>query len=181
MALADRPQLFCSDLRFRFAAWGIVLLAMVHLCWLESRPGSEARKVCPLTTEFTARRAEMAKAEQFDRIADRTGNDNVLLTVAASAKTNPAVESYAEFYYYRISYALYPRRLYVAPPDKVINNGSDIRRTEFRPSQQWLREQDVRSVLIFGGDIASGRMLWLVSLQQWESLTGMQTNKPGGN
>ena len=162
----------------RFAAWAIVLLALVHFCWLEAGPGSELRKVCPLAPEASARHAALAKEEQMDRIADRMGGSNAFLTVDAGSRTNPAVESYLAFYYYRISYALYPRRLYVAPPDKVINTGADLQQIEFTPGPEWLRERDVGSVLQFGGDVASGRLLWLESVEKWEHQARMLTNNP---
>ena len=54
--------------------------------------------------------------------------------------------------------------MYLAPADKVINNGSDIMRAEFSPSPQWLQAHDVRSVLVFGNDNAGGETLRLETL-----------------
>jgi hypothetical protein len=119
--------------------------------------------------------------EQLDRIADQTGNGNVLLKLAGYAKTNPVVENSLSFVYFRTSYALYPRRLYVAPADQVINNGRDMMRIEFSPSQQWLHEHDVRSVFTFGNDNAGGETLRLEILPPRDDQAGMPTNKSGGN
>jgi hypothetical protein len=166
---------------FRYAAWGVVLLVLIHLCWLQLRPESELHQICAFVTQSTASRAAMTQYEQLDRMADRTGNGNVLLKLAGYAKTNPVVENSLSFVYYRTSYALYPRRLYVAPADQVINNGRDIMRSEFSPSQQWLQEHDVRSVFTFGNDNAGGEALRLEILPSRHNQAGMPTDKSGGN
>ncbi len=166
---------------FQYAAWGVVLLVLVHLCWLQLRPESELRRTWAFATQSTASRAALMQYAQLDRIADQTASGNVLLKLAGYAKTNPVVENSLSFVYYRTSYALYPRRLYVAPADKVINNGLDIMRIEFSPSQQWLQEHDVRSVLTFGNDNAGGETLRLEILPPHDDQAGMPTNKSGGN
>ena len=174
-------QLIPADGRsFRYAAWGVVLLVLVHLCWLQLRPESELHRVCAVATQSTASRTALMQYEQLDRIADQTASGNVLLKLAGYAKTNPVVENSLSFIYYRTSYALYPRRLYVAPADKVINNGLDIMRIELSPSQQWLQEHDVRSVLTFGNNNAGGEMLRLETLPSRDDQAGMPTNKSGG-
>ena len=174
-------QLIPADGRsFRYAAWGVVLLVLVHLCWLQLRPESELHQIRAFATHSTASRTAIMQYEQLDRMAGQTGNGNVLLKLAGYAKTNPVVENYLSFVYYRTSYALYPRRMYVAPADQVINNGRDIMRIEFNPSQQWLQEQDVRSVFTFGNDNAGGEMLRLEILPPRDDPAGMPANKSGG-
>jgi hypothetical protein len=175
-------QLIPADGRsFRYAAWGVVLLVLVHLCWLQLRPESELHQICAVATQSTARRATMMEHEQSDRIAGQAGNGNVLLKLAGYAKTNPAVENSLGYFYFRTSYVLYPRRVYAAPADQVINNGRDIMRIGFSPGPQWLQEHDVRSVLIFGNDTAGGETPRLEILQPRDGQAGMQTNKSGGN
>lgn len=175
-------QLIPADGRsFRYAAWGVVLLVLVHLCWLQLRPESELHQIYAFATQSTASRTALMQYEQLDRIADQTGNGNVLLKLAGYAKTNPVVENSLSFVYFRTSYALYPRRLYVAPADQVINNGRDMMRIEFSPSQQWLHEHDVRSVFTFGNDNAGGETLRLEILPPRDDQAGMPTNKSGGN
>jgi len=166
---------------FQYAAWGVVLLVLVHLCWLQLRPESELHQICAVATQSTASRAAMMQYEQSDRIADRTGNGNMLLKLAGDAKTNPVVENPLSFIYYRISYALYPRRMYVAPADKVINNGWDIMRIEFNPSQQWLQEHDVRFVLTLDSDNAGKATLRLEILPPRDGQAGMPAARSGGN
>jgi len=175
-------QLIPADGRsFRYAAWGVVLLVLVHLCWLQLRPESELHQIYAFATQSTASRAALMQYEQLDRIADQTGNGNVLLKLAGYAKTNPVVENSLSFVYFRTSYALYPRRIYAAPADQVINNGRDMMRIEFSPSQQWLQEHDVRSVFTFGNDNAGGETLRLEILPPRDDQAGMPTNKSGGN
>ena len=57
----------------------------------------------------------MMEHDQSDRIAGQAGDGNVLLKLAGYAKTNPVVENSLSYFYYRTSYALYPRRMYACP------------------------------------------------------------------
>ena len=140
--------------RFRYAAWGVVLLVLIHLCWLQLRSESELHRIFVVATESATRRAAMMKHEPSDRIAWPAADGNVLLGLAGYAKTNPVVAHSLGYFYFQTSYALYPRRLYAAPADQVINDGRDIMRIGFSPGPQWLQAHDVRSVLIFGKDNA---------------------------
>ena len=154
---------------------------LVHLCWLQLRPESELHQFCAVATGSTARRAAMMQHEQSDRIAGQAVDGNVLLKLAGYAKTNPVVANSLGYFYFRTSYTLYPRRLYAAPADQVINSGRDIMRIGFNPGPQWLQEHDVRSVLIFGNDTAGEETPRLEILQPRDGQAGMQTNKSGGN
>jgi hypothetical protein len=166
---------------FRYAAWGIVLLVLVHLCWLQLRPESELHRILAFATQSPASRAALMPYEQLDRIAGQTGNGNVLLKLAGYAKTNPVVENSLSFVYFRTSYALYPRRVYAAPADKVINNGRDIMQTDFDPGPEWLQAHGVRSVLVFGSDKAGGGTLRVEILPPQNDQAGMSAGKSGDN
>ena len=166
---------------FEYAAWGVVLLVLVHLCWLQLRPESELHRFYAVATESPASRADMMEQKQSDRIAWQATDGNMLLRLAGYAKTNPAVANSLGYFYFQTSYALYPRRLYAAPADQVINDGRDIMRIGFNPGPQWLQAHDVRSVLIFGKDNASEETPRLEILQPRDGQAGMQTNKSGGN
>ena len=165
----------------KYTAWGIVLLALVQLCWLQGRPGSEWRQICAAATERAAGHPAAPPDEPYDRIAQQAGQGNVVLKLAGYARTNPAVENSLGYFYYRAAYALYPRRVYVAPADEVINNGKDIMRAEFHPGRQWLQEHDVRSVLTFGNDHAGGETPHWELLSPEDGGAGARTNQPGGN
>jgi len=99
--------------------------------------------------------AAMTRYEACDRIADEAGDANVLLKLTGYLNTSD--KSDLEFFYYRAGYSLYPRRLYVAPSDTIINNGWDILRVRFDPDPQWLRKRNVRLVLTISKD-NTGRM-----------------------
>jgi len=75
--------------------------------------------------------------EQVDRISVLAGSGNVALKLVGHAKTNPAYENILEYIYYRSNYALYPRRLYVAPVGRIIKDGRDIMGAQFDPTPQW--------------------------------------------
>ena len=165
----------------QYAAWGVVLLALVHLCWLQLRPESELHRFFAVAAESSTRRAAMLEHEQSGRIAGQAPDGNILLRLAGYAKTNPVVANSLGYFYFQTSYALYPRRVYAATADKVINNGQDIMRIGFNPDPQWLQAHDVRSVLIFGKDNASEETPRLEILQPPDHQARMQANKPGGN
>lgn len=164
----------------RYAAWGVVLLALVQLCWLQLRPESELRQICAMATTST-RRAALTEQEQFDQMVSQAGNGNVLLKLAGYARTNPVVEHSLGYFYFRTSYALYPRRLYAAPADQVINDGRDIMRIGFSPGPQWLQAHDVHSVLTFGNGNTGGETPRLEILPPMADPAGMPTRQPGGN
>ena len=166
---------------FQYAAWGVVLLALVHLCWLQLRPESEWHRFHAVTTKSITRPTAMMVHDQSDRIAGQPVDGNVLLKLAGYAKTNPVVANSLAYFYFQNSYALYPRRLYAATADQVINDGQDIMRIGFGPGPQWLQAHDVRSVLIFGNDTAGGETPRWERLQPRDGQAGMQTNKSGGN
>lgn len=50
-------------------------------------------------------------------------------------------------FYFRATYALYPRRVLVGSDDRIINNAEQLIETVERPDIAWLRSHDVRSVL----------------------------------
>jgi hypothetical protein len=165
---------------FEYAAWGIVLLVLVHLCWLQLRPESGWHRIHAVATKSAASRAAGMPEEQWGKIAGPAGNGNGLLKLAGYAKTNLAVENHLSFFYHWTSYALYPRRLYVAPPDTVINKGRDIMQAAFNPDRQWLQQHDVRFVLMFGNDKPGGETPRLEILPPIDGEDGMQTNRSGG-
>jgi len=172
--------IFAGHKLFVYSAWGIVLLTLVHLCVRQLRPNSECRQLHAVATKSAARHALVAPYESLDRITGQTDNGSVLFKLAGSAKTNPAVKNSLEFIYYRTSYTFYPQRVYVAPADKIINNGADIMQSEFNPDRQWLLQHDVRFVLNHGNDNPSETMQLAILPLAGDS-TGVQTNRTGGN
>jgi hypothetical protein len=166
---------------FQCAAWGVVLLVLVHLCWLQLRPESELHRFWTVATNSPAGGAAMIEHEPSSRIDGQAADGNVLLRLAGYAKTNPAVAHSLCFFYFQTSYALYPKRLYAGSADQVINCGEDIMRIGFNPDPQWLQAHDVRSVLIYGKDNAGEVTPRLEILPSRDGRAGMQSNKRGGN
>jgi hypothetical protein len=166
---------------FQYAAWGIVLLALAHLCWLQLRHDSELRRFWAVTKQSTPHRMAITVQDQSGRIAGQAPDGNVLLKLAGYAKTNPVAANSLAYFYFQTSYALYPRRVYAAPADQVINDGHDIMRIGFSPGPQWLQAHDVHSVLIFGNDTPGGESPRWESLLPRDGQSGVQTNKSGGN
>jgi len=157
----------------RYAAWGAVLLTLLHLCWLQLQPGSGLRETWAdaVKSPAPASRKVAAEKESFEQIGRQTGTGNLLLHFAVSTKA-------ACYIYFLSSYVLYPRRLYVGPADSVVNNLEDLMRIEFNPGREWLQERDVRCVLTF---VKDGTPLQAHFLQPPDASAGAQTNRPGGN
>jgi hypothetical protein len=58
-------------------------------------------------------------------------------------------EPLVEKVYYRSCYAAYPRKIFVAPPEAVLNHGRDILRTRFQPADDWLdRHRIARTIAL---------------------------------
>jgi hypothetical protein len=175
-------QLIPAERRsFEYAAWGIVLLVLVHLCWLQWRPESELHQIWAVATKSAAGRAPVMPEEQWEQITGPAANGNGLLQLAGYARTNLAVQNNLGFFYHWTSYALYPRRLYVAPADTIINDGRDIMRAAFNPDRQWLQEHDVRFVLTYGNDQAGGKTPQLQMLPPPAGQAGTPANRSGGH
>lgn len=157
-------RIFADRNKVTYAAWGIVLLTLAHLCWLQRKPESELHCLRALATRSSADHTAAPAEDRYDWIAEQTGDGNVLLKLAGYAATNPAVENSLGYLYFRAGYELYPRRIYAAPNDEVINNGRDIMRADFNPDGDWLREHHVQWELIFGNNHAAGEPPLLKSL-----------------
>jgi hypothetical protein len=176
-AVADKFRL----MNLRYAVWGIVLLTLVHLCWLQSQPGSGLRSLYAVTIRSSSSHTALAPFQQLDRITGQTTNANVLLLLAGGARTNSAVENSLSFTYFRANYILYPRRMYAAPAHTVINRGGDIQRLDFNPDRQWLQSHDIHWVLTLGRDSAGGAMVRLEPFPPPDNPAGVSAGKTGGN
>jgi len=60
---------------------------------------------------------------------------------------NKADAGYAQNIYFRGVFVLFPRPLLVSDPHARINNGYDLLKNNWYPSDPWLAEQGVGSVL----------------------------------
>jgi hypothetical protein len=162
----------------RYAAWAAVLLTLGHLCWLQLRTGSASRQNW---STMTSRDAGGGTRQALVPTAAAGIDGNILLRRAGYARTNLVIENSLFYFYFHTSYALYPRRIFVAPADRVIVNGLDIMRTEFNPDRRWLVEHQVRYVATFSGSQTSERLTPGNMISVEEYLSGAQTNRVGGN
>ena len=137
---------------FEYAAWGIVLLLVAHLCWLQLQTGSPFHQAFELAMKPAADRGPARPMAAFDQIAREAGDGNVLLALAGPAQTSRYFDNSLGYFYFHANYVLYPKRLYIAPASRIINNGTDVRLADFHPDRQWLEEHHVRSMLTYYGD-----------------------------
>jgi hypothetical protein len=81
-----------------------------------------------------------------DIYSDLPSGENALLQVKDFGMTN---ERLAEELYFRSCYCVYPRRIFVATPGKVINRGADILADGFSPDSDWLDRHRVSRIVLF--------------------------------
>jgi hypothetical protein len=171
-----------------FIAWAIVWLTLIHLGWLQSRPQSCLRNLASTATNPEVRQQARAPYEDCDRLAAQLVPGNVFLKFVGCSRINsgPSAQGFIGYegyflslWYYRTAYDLYPRRMYVAPPDVDIDAGWDIK---FVPAKPWLEVHNVHSVLTLGFD-DRGRTLpphW-DPLPPGDDQTGHPADQSGGN
>jgi hypothetical protein len=71
---------------------------------------------------------------------------NLLVQFTGFSADDRAGRFFVEFIYYRSVYLLYPRRVYLGPTDRAVNNAEQILAV-LKPDDIWLRAHDVRWVL----------------------------------
>lgn len=86
-------------------------------------------------------------AEMDAELASLPSGGNLLVQFTGFSADDLAGRFFAEFIYYRSVYLLYPRRVYLCPTDRAVNNGEQILAVRFKPDDIWLRGHDVRWVL----------------------------------
>jgi hypothetical protein len=82
-------------------------------------------------------------------LASLPSGGNLLVQFTGFPAKDPGWQFYVSFIYYRSVYLLHPRRVYLGPTDRVVNNGEHILAVRFEPDDVWLRGHDVRWVLRF--------------------------------
>lgn len=134
------------------AAWTLVLLVLGHLWVLQFWPGARTLNN-PAIPKGAPESLAQRRCQWCDRIASgaSVSNSNVLLRFTGYDKTNSADVSFVTLFYFRGTYALYPSRLFVALPNRIIDPGSGIP-PPFNPGARWLSEHRVRSILTLAKD-----------------------------
>jgi hypothetical protein len=80
-------------------------------------------------------------------LASLPSGGNLLMQFIGFSADDRAGRFFVEFIYYRSVYLLYPRRVYLGPTDRAVNNAEQILAVRFKPDDIWLRGYDVRWVL----------------------------------
>jgi hypothetical protein len=76
-------------------------------------------------------------------------------------------EAYAQSVYFRAVYALYPQPVLVTASENVVNKGGDFLKDNSYPSEQWLVEHGVGTVITVGYEPRMDRpVLTVVSVRQ---------------
>ncbi|HST29335.1 MAG TPA: hypothetical protein VLK27_00680 [Chthoniobacterales bacterium] len=78
--------------------------------------------------------------------SDLPSGENALLQFKEFDAEN---EELAQEIYFRSCYCVYPRRIFVVPPGKIINRGSDILAAELPPDPDWLDRHRVGGIVSF--------------------------------
>lgn len=145
----------------QLAGWVLVLLTLFQLCWLQFRPGSGLSALMSKVTGSYHEPSVVSREDQDQMIAhSKTGN--VFMRLIGNDNTNAVNLSshdffdYREYYfsdwYFLACYTLYPRRVFLAPTNVVINDGWDVMRVQFAPDNAWLGARNVHSILTVGFD-----------------------------
>lgn len=80
--------------------------------------------------------------------AQLAGDGNVFMGFQGFDPRAKWAQVQAATVYFRATYSLYPRRVWVNNPDKLIYD-EDLLRSDFLPTTAWLKEHDVRTVVMF--------------------------------
>jgi hypothetical protein len=165
-----------------WVAWGTAALLLIHLCYLQWQPESATRALLAMNRSSRAGSVEAEPSEFCDRMCERASvkGGNVWLRFVNHATSNLNDNLCMSFIYFRGSYVLYPRRIYVGPTNQVVNDGRDILKFEFEPGRQWLRDHSVRSVLTMGKDSAGWELPEVEILPEDDGRAGAQTGGKGG-
>ena len=129
---------------------------VAHVGWLNLRGNSFARQNMAAAWERLPPPAMEQYLRLDARVNELAGSDNLFARFVGFDAANPAHREFAQQLYYRASYALWPRRMYVAPGDRVINTGAELLRIDFTPDPRWLRDYGVHTTIEFVSDPAGG-------------------------
>jgi len=120
---------------------------VIFVAFLNAMPGSFARDSLSAAHHRTAPPGweDYRRVDQV--IAGAAPAGNVLLRFAGFDPDAAANARFAARFYYRAAYTLWPRRVFVAPPGRIINGGKDLLCDPFHPDARWLTDHQVRAVL----------------------------------
>jgi len=131
---------------YRFAAGAVVVITIGHLAYLSLQEESRARTIVQrYFNDDPARDPGLLKSvrtsARISRAAAADGN------IALRVHPAPGDEGDCSLPYIQMTYALYPQRVFVSDKSVVVNNGEDLNRLDFEPTQSWLANNDIRAII----------------------------------
>lgn len=147
-APATAPK--ASTAKTTAARWLEVAVAASCLCVVVVNLWDDAFARNVLLLALTGRADGVAsELRALDQDIQALARGGSLLIRPAGFETSPGdAEAMLPRVYYRAVYTLYPRRAFIAEKSRVVNNGRDMATLNFNPGEAWLREHDVRAVLV---------------------------------
>jgi hypothetical protein len=134
----------------RVRSSAVVLIALsatlVHLAMIQTHADGwpydiVSRWLQGRTTDLTSANAEV------DSLFTRSSADgNVLFAIAQCGSATPLQLQILSRYYYRGSYAIYPKRVYIADQDTALFGEGMLRHT-FSPTTEWLSQHAITAIV----------------------------------
>ncbi len=145
----DKKLPFPIPSRFtKMAIGALVLFSLVYTSYYNIKKGSFARTIVVDAIGGKDRIASpILRVDAFYK--ELPGDGNIFLYFKGFDTTSSNQKAFVTTQYYRLTYKLYPRRVFVGKPDKIINNGIDILNTNFYPDEEWLERYNIRSTITF--------------------------------
>ncbi len=136
----------------------LVGLGLVLTIGLDLASGGKVRRVIGGRLKQLGQPAELSRAEQIDQFCyQRLPEGNVYLRFLGFDAQVREDESFISRHYYRLSYTLYPRRVYASTQGRAIRNGRELLAANDPPPTDWIEARGVRYVVTF--EKRDGRLL----------------------
>jgi hypothetical protein len=129
---------------------------VIHVGWLNLRGNSFARQNLAAAWEHLPPPVMEQYLRLDARVNELAGSGNLFARFVGFDATSAADLEFAQQLYYRVCYALWPRRMYVAPAERVVNTGAELLRIDFTPDPRWLSDHGVQITVEFVSDPAGG-------------------------
>jgi hypothetical protein len=125
----------------------LALAGVIWVAYVNAGPGSFARRSLAAAGNH-APPPGWQDFQRVDQIVVSAGTaGNLFVRFTGFSPDDPADALFASRFYYRAAYTLWPRRIFVGPPDRIINDGEDLISTRFERNTEWLGRHHVRAVL----------------------------------
>ncbi len=145
----QQPQGTTDRLRRRVGV-AIAVAAAVITTWAVFRPGAYPWYLLRIAASHVAGNpVKPDKLLAIDDFYQRCPTGNIYLVFRGFDSDNIADQYFVAQYYYRPTYTLYPRRVFVCLENTPISGTDAIFRHNQPPTTAWLRAHDVHYVVFF--------------------------------